>query len=87
VRTRVDVPNEETLVYPSIHFNWNVSEDARIRLSLTQTASRADFNQLRPNFSFSDSARTVSGGNPEATPERQTGVDLYYEYYGDYCQN
>ncbi len=82
-RTRVDVPNEETLIYPSLHFNWNLTEDARLRVSLTSTASRADFNQLRPNFSFSDSARTVSGGNPLALPERQTGLDVYYEYYGD----
>ena len=82
-RTLLSVPNEETLVYPSIHANWNVTDNTRIRFGLTTSASRPDFNQLRPNFSFNDATRTISGGNPEATPEKQTGVDAYLEWYGD----
>ncbi|MFZ4122612.1 MAG: TonB-dependent receptor [Caulobacterales bacterium] len=77
------VPNDDTLFFPSAHFNWNVTEDSRIRVGFTTSATRADFNQLRPNFSFNDSARTVSGGNPLASPERQTGFDAYFENYGD----
>ena len=36
---------------------------------------------LRPNFTFNDANQTVSGGNPDATPERTRGVDLYWEFY------
>lgn len=67
--------------YPSIHANWDVTDEHKIRLSLNTGASRPDYPVLRPNFTFNDANMTVSGGNPDATPERTRGVDLYYEYY------
>lgn len=79
----VKVKSDDTLYYPSAHLNWNLREDLKLRVGVTTSASRADFDDLRPNFTFSDSNQTVSGGNPDAKPERQVGLDTYLEWYAD----
>ncbi|HJV41737.1 TonB-dependent receptor [Caulobacter sp.] len=79
----VKVKSDDTLYYPSAHLNWNLREDLKLRVGVTTSASRADFDDLRPNFTFSDSNQTVSGGNPNAKPERQVGLDTYLEWYAD----
>ena len=70
-----------TQVYPSAHFNWNATDEMKVRLSFNTGAARPDYPVLRPNFTFNDANLTVSGGNPDATPEKTRGVDLYWEYY------
>ncbi len=77
----IDARSSFTSAYPSIHANWDVTDENKIRLSLNTGAARPDYPVLRPNFTFNDANMTVSGGNPNATPERTRGVDLYYEYY------
>ncbi len=79
--TLINVGSGFISAYPSIHANWNVTDEHKIRLSLNTGAARPDYPVLRPNFTFNDANMTVSGGNPNATPERTRGVDLYYEYY------
>ncbi|MDE8654044.1 TonB-dependent receptor [Novosphingobium album (ex Liu et al. 2023)] len=75
------VSNSFTSVYPSIHLNWDVNRDMKLRLSANTGAARPDYDQLRPNFSYDDDEQIVSGGNPNAKPERAKGVDLYFEWY------
>ena len=70
-----------TQVYPSVHFNWNATDEMKLRLSFNTGAARPDYPVLRPNFTFNDTNLTVSGGNPDAKPEKTRGVDLYWEYY------
>ena len=77
----VEVSNEETLIYPSAHLNWNIYEDVKLRFGVTTSASRPDYDDLRPNFTINDGAQSISGGNPEAKPEKQTGLDAYMEWY------
>jgi TonB-dependent receptor len=77
----VTTTSEETLVYPSAHLNWDISDEMKARVGVTYSASRPEFSVLRPNFTFNDAARTVSGGNSDATPERQLGFDAYFEWY------
>ncbi|WP_295492203.1 TonB-dependent receptor [Sphingorhabdus sp. EL138] len=77
----VTVDSSFTEVYPSLHFNWTPSDDMKVRLSFNTGAARADYDVLRPNFTFNDANLTVSGGNPDARPEKTKGVDLYWEYY------
>ncbi|USQ97043.1 TonB-dependent receptor [Caulobacter sp. RL271] len=77
----VKVKSDDTLYYPSAHLNWNLREDLKLRVGVTTSASRADFDDLRPNYTYSDSNQTVSGGNPYAKPERQVGLDTYLEWY------
>lgn len=81
VSTLIEVENDETLVFPSLHINYDLNEDMKLRLSFNSGAARPDYDQLRPNFTFSDTNLTVSGGNPEAKPERAYGVDTYFEWY------
>lgn len=77
----VNTSSDETLVYPSAHLNWDVRENVKLRVGVTTSASRADFDDLRPNFTINDSAQTISGGNPDAKPEKQIGLDTYVEWY------
>jgi TonB-dependent receptor len=77
----INTSSDETLVLPSAHLNWDLNDDMKVRVGLTTSASRPDFDDLRPNFTFSDPNQTVSGGNPNAKTEKQTGIDLYYEWY------
>lgn len=79
----VKVKSDDTLYYPSAHLNWNLRDDLKLRVGVTTSASRADFDDLRPNYTFSDSNQTVSGGNPDAKPERQVGLDTYLEWYAN----
>ena len=78
---RIRVDSSFTSVYPSVHFNWDIAAEHKLRLSFNTGAARPDYSVLRPNFTFNDANLTVSGGNPEATPERTRGVDLYWEFY------
>jgi TonB-dependent receptor len=77
----VQTSSEDTLYYPSLHLNWNARENVKVRVGLTTSASRPDFDELRPNFTINDSTQTISGGNPLAKPEKQIGLDTYVEWY------
>lgn len=81
VWTPTAVSSSFTSVYPSIHVNWDINRDMKLRLSGNTGAARPDYDQLRPNFSYDDVDQIVSGGNPKATPERAKGVDVYFEWY------
>lgn len=77
----ITVDSSFTAFYPSVHFNWDMTDTSKVRLSFNTGAARPDYPVLRPNFTFNDANQTVSGGNPEARPERTRGVDLYWELY------
>jgi TonB-dependent receptor len=77
----VEASGSDTLFYPSLHLNWNIDQDIKARVGLTSSASRPDFDDLRPNFTINDANQSISGGNPNANPEKQMGVDAYLEWY------
>lgn len=77
----VTAENDQTLVFPSLHVNYNVDDTKKLRLSFNSGAARADYDQLRPNVVVSDTNQTISGGNPGIKPERAYGVDGYFEWY------
>ncbi|MEG8025394.1 TonB-dependent receptor [Sphingomonas aurantiaca] len=79
--TPVEAKSSQTLVYPSLHLNWDVNDRMKARLSFNTGAARPDYDQLRPNLTYNDANLTVSGGNPDAKPEKAKGADLYVEYY------
>jgi TonB-dependent receptor len=81
VNTLNTINRDFTQIYPSLHINWNATEEMKVRLSFNTGAARPDYPVLRPNFTFNDANLTVSGGNPDAKPEQTRGVDLYWEYY------
>jgi TonB-dependent receptor len=71
----------QTLAFPSLHINYNLAEDKKLRLSFNSGAARADYDQIRPNVTVNDANLTISGGNPGVKPERAYGVDAYFEWY------
>jgi TonB-dependent receptor len=81
VMAPVTAENTGTLVFPSLHLNFDVESDTKLRVGFTSGAARADYDQLRPNVVVDDSNQRISGGNPGVKPERSYGVDAYYEYY------
>jgi TonB-dependent receptor len=80
-RVLTAVSSQNTALYPSVHVNYDLNDEMKLRFGLTTGASRPDFDELAPNFSIDDAPNTISGGNPDAKPERAIGVDAYFEYY------
>ena len=81
VNSLITSSSDDTLVYPSANINWDINSEMKLRVGLTTSASRPDFDQLRPNVTINDATDTISGGNPAATPEKQAGIDAYFEWY------
>lgn len=81
IATGITAESEQTLAFPSLHFNYNVDDTKKFRLSFNSGAARADYDQMRPNVVINDTNQTISGGNPAVRPERAYGVDAYLEWY------
>jgi len=77
----VTASSDSTLFFPSLHFNYDVNDEMRVRLGFTTGAARADYDQIRPNVIIDDANETISGGNPGVKPERSWGLDAYAEWY------
>jgi TonB-dependent receptor len=77
----ITAKSDQTLIFPSLHLNYDLDDTKKLRLSFNSGAARADYDQLRPNFVVNDPNQTVSGGNPDVRPERAYGTDLYFEWY------
>ena len=81
VIANVEAKSSTTMAFPSLHINFDVEDDKKLRIGFTSGAARADYDQLRPNVTINDDADTISGGNPAVKPEKAYGVDAYYEWY------
>lgn len=77
----VTAESSQTLFFPSAHFNWNIDDTKKLRLSFNTGSARADYDQLRPNVVINDANQTISGGNPAVKPEGAYGFDAYFEWY------
>lgn len=77
----ITAESDRTMIFPSAHFNYNLDDTKKLRLSFNTGAARADYDQLRPNVVVNDSTGTISGGNPAVKPERAWGLDGYFEWY------
>jgi len=77
----VTAEESQTLVFPSLHLNYNVDDTKKLRVSFNTGAARADYDQMRPNVTVNDANQTISGGNPAIKPERAYGLDAYLEWY------
>ncbi len=65
VFTPVTKTSDQTLIFPSLHFNYNLDDSKKLRLSFNSDAARADYDQIRPNYIVTDSDRSISAGNPD----------------------
>jgi TonB-dependent receptor len=78
---QVTAESDQTMVFPSLHLNYNVDDTKKLRLSFNTGAARADYDQMRPNVVVNDANQSISGGNPAVQPERAYGLDAYFEWY------
>jgi TonB-dependent receptor len=81
VTGEIETESSTTLAFPSLHLNFDVTDEQKLRVGFTSGAARADYDQMRPNVVVDDINGRISGGNPAVKPERAYGVDAYYEYY------
>ncbi len=81
VRTEFNASSGNTLFFPSMHINYDATDEIKLRLSVNTGAARPDYDLLRPNLTINDELQTISGGNPFAVPEKAVGVDAYFEWY------
>ncbi|WP_448578205.1 TonB-dependent receptor [Thermaurantiacus sp.] len=77
----VSSESSDTNIFPSVHVNWDLADDRKLRLSFTTGAARPDYTVLRPSFVVNDANEVITGGNPFAKPEKSWGLDAYYEWY------
>lgn len=76
-----EVGGDNLQFFPSVHVNWDINDELKLRVSANSGAARPDFTILRPNFNVSDENQSISGGNPFAEPEKAMGADAYLEWY------
>ncbi len=81
VREELTVGSDKTLFFPSLHVNFDATDEIKLRLSVNSGAARADYSLLRPNLNIDDINGVISGGNPFAEPEKAIGIDAYFEWY------
>ena len=77
----IEASSSTTMAFPSLHANFDIEDDKKLRIGFTSGAARADYDQLRPNVVVNDGNQSISGGNPAVKPERAYGVDSYLEWY------
>ncbi|MFC3079702.1 TonB-dependent receptor [Phenylobacterium terrae] len=73
--------SEETHVFPSLHYNFDYSDDLKFRAALISGAARPSLEDMRATVSINETSETISGGNPFLTPETAYGLDLSAEWY------
>ncbi|MGH6998985.1 MAG: TonB-dependent receptor domain-containing protein, partial [Phenylobacterium sp.] len=71
--TPLTVGQEYTDVFPSLHINYEISEDLQARFAVITGIARPSFGELRTSVSINDVSEVVSGGNPDLKPERAWG--------------
>lgn len=68
-------------LFPSIHLRQAFTADLIGRASWSTSVGRPSLGDLVPNFSVSDSERTVTLDNPSLKPQFADSYDLSLEYY------
>lgn len=72
---------EEAEFYPSMHVQWNVTENGQVRVSFARTVRRPNLDQLVP---FEDEEAPgdddITVGNPFLSQETAFGYDIGYEH-------
>ena len=70
---------------PSIDFDIDITDDAKLRMSWSETITRPTYADLQAGYSIDQLFRidrgTGSGGNPELLPFESENFDISAEYY------
>jgi outer membrane receptor protein involved in Fe transport len=68
-----------SILLPSGHLRWNLSDDDRLSLSLGRSVRRPNFNFILPLELEEEYGDNDFVGNPQLDPETAWGVDLGFE--------
>ncbi|WP_374574353.1 TonB-dependent receptor [Phenylobacterium sp.] len=79
--TPLTVDKDYTDLFPSVHVNYDVTDDIKARVALIRGVARPSFGEIRTSVSINDVSETISGGNPNLEPERAWGLDAALEWY------
>ncbi|WP_187276420.1 TonB-dependent receptor [Parahaliea maris] len=79
--TSVSVDDSFTNVLPSLHFNFDLTEELKWRVSASTGVNRPTYNEWRAAASVDVTEQTVTGGNPTLEAEEAIGVDTSLEWY------
>lgn len=79
--TSIQADNDYTNILPSIHANFDLNEDLKLRLSASTGVSRPTYGESRASQSVNPTTLEVSGGNPYLDPETSFGGDVSLEWY------
>lgn len=71
--------NDYSVLLPSGHLKWDVTDSDRISLSLGRTVRRPNFDSLLPLLLEEEYGDNDFIGNPQLDPELAWGVDLGFE--------
>ena len=77
----ISVSNNFTNILPSVHFNYDINEDLKWRVSASSGLSRPTYSEWRASASVDVVDKTVSGGNPTLEAEETYGFDSSLEWY------
>lgn len=79
----VVVSNDYTFVYPSLHVNYDATDQLKLRASFVSGAARPSFVDQRATVTVNDAVgiQSIQGGNPALKPERAFGFDASTEWY------
>ncbi len=79
--TAINAGNDFTNWLPSLHANFDLTRDLKLRLSASSGISRPTYSEIRASQSVNPITLEVSGGNPFLDPEESFGVDASLEWY------
>lgn len=77
------VENNYVNFLPNAHFNLDLTDELKFRISASTGVSRPTYSQLRASIAVdvTDVPPTASGGNPRLDAETSYGGDISLEYY------
>ena len=70
-----------TRSFPSAHLTYDITKDLKARASWSTGFGRPNPNDLTPNATINNTARSVTVANPGLGPQYSTNVDLNVGYY------
>ena len=79
--TRRELEGSYTKAFPSAHFNYDVTQNLKARLSWSTSFGRPALTNYLPNESFNDSTQILTINNPSLKPQTAENWDATLEYY------
>lgn len=75
------VTTENNAVLPSFNLRWRLDRQNDIRVGISRSLGRANYNELAGAVSLNDTLLTGSSGNPNLKPILSNNVDLSWARY------